>query len=416
MILIIKLIKESAIFAFTSILVNKLRTILTLLGITIGIFSIITVFSIVDAMENQVRTSVESLGDNVIYIQKWPWAMGGEYQWWRYTGRPVPQLHELEHIQRRSVAAEYAAFTAFTTRTVEYMGNSVSNVSVQGVSADYDKVQFFEIEDGRYFSTFESSTGRNVAILGNEVAGQLFQNTDPIGKSVKIFGRRVKVIGVIKKQGEGAVFNSHDRVVILPVNFIANIIDVNHDRYSPMIIVKGHENVSAGELSDELTGIMRSIRRLKPQAEDNFALNEPSIIAQGLESLFKIITMAGWIIGGFAILVGGFGIANIMFVSVRERINIIGIQKALGAKKYFILLQFLFEAVMLSLIGGIVGLIFVFGITALLSALAGMNMLLDIKNIMLGINVSVIIGLIAGFLPAYSASKLDPVVAIRTNR
>jgi len=252
--------------------------------------------------------------------------------------------------------------------------------------------------------------------LGNEIAGSLLQEVDPVGQSVKIFGRRIEVIGVLERQGAGDVFNSHDQVVLLPVNFLRTIIDVNSDRHNPMIAVKGHDNISAGELSDELTGIMRSIRGLKPQAENNFALNEPSIISQGLESLFRVVKLAGWVIGGFSILVGGFGIANIMFVSVRERINIIGIQKSLGAKNYFILLQFLFEAIILSLIGGLVGLVLVFGITALLSAIAGMNMMLNIQNILLGINVSIIIGLISGFLPAYSASKLDPVVAIRTNR
>ncbi len=416
MILLIKLIKESAIFAFTSILVNKLRTILTLLGITVGIFSIITVFSIVDSMENYIRTSVESLGDNVIYVQKWPWAMGEEYQWWRYINRPVPQLEELEQIQRRSLATDAAAFVTHTTRTVEHIGASISNVVIYGVTADYNEVQYFEIEQGRFFSPYESTTGRNVAVLGSEVAGSLFQDTSPLAKSIKIFGRRIEVIGIIKKQGETAMFNSHDRAIVLPVNFAANIFDVNHERYNPMIIVKGQDNVTTSELKDELTGIMRSIRRLKPQEEDNFSLNEANIVSQGLESLFKVVKLAGWIIGGFAILVGGFGIANIMFVSVRERINIIGIQKALGAKNYFILLQFLFEAIILSLIGGIVGLLFVFGVTALLSLLAGMNMMLNLENILLGINVSVIIGLISGFMPAYSASKLDPVVAIRTNR
>ena len=413
MILIIKLIKESAFFAFTSLAANKLRTVLTLLGITIGIFAIISVFTAVDSLERQIRTSVASLGENVVYIEKWPWQFGGDYQWWRYASRPVPRLGELEQVQRRTYSVEASAFMVFTSRTVEYLATNIERVSVIGVSADYDQVRVFDMEDGRFFSALESAGGRNVAVIGYDLAENLFGTIDPIGKNIKVFGRNVQVIGVMQKEGAG-FGNDHDETLILPVNFISQFIDVNSERFSPVIMTKAREGISNEEMIDDLTGVMRSIRQLKPYADDNFALNETSLISQGFDGMFAVITLSGWIIGGFSILVGGFGIANIMFVSVRERTSIIGIQKALGAKNYFILLQFLFEAVLLSIIGGSVGLILVFSGGYLITSALDMNFMLTASNILLGLNVSAIIGLVSGFVPAWTASRLDPVEAIRS--
>jgi putative ABC transport system permease protein len=414
MILFIKLFKESAIFAWGSLISNKLRTLLTLLGITIGIFAIISVFSVVDALEKQIRSSIASLGDNVIYIQKWPWAFGGDYAWWKYMNRPTPRLWEVDEIIRRTQVIEAAAFMASTNRTVEYLNLSIERVGILAVSHDYNRIRNFELEEGRYFSQIESTGGRNVTILGFDIAQNLFENTDPVGKYIRVFGRNLEVIGVFTKEGENTFGNSHDEQVVLPVHFLNSFLDLNSDRYGPTILALARPGITNDQMIDELTGTMRAIRRLKPVVEDNFALNETSLLSQGFDGLFAILKLAGWIIGGFSILVGGFGIANIMFVSVRERTSIIGIQKALGAKRYFILLQFLFEAVLLSLMGGAIGLLLVLTGTWIASQSMDMELALTGANIMLGVNVSVIIGLVAGFIPAWTAAKLDPVEAIRT--
>ena len=292
------------------------------------------------------------------------------------------------------------------------MGNYVENVSVMGVSQDFDKVWSFEIGQGRYFSPIESNSGKNVAILGAEIAENLFQEANPIEKKVKIFGRNVEVIGVMKKKGEDMFGGGNDEAVFLPINYFRTL--VNMDDISTSILVKARPLVSNDELRDELTGIMRSIRKLKPQAEDNFTINETSLINQELDVLFGVIGTVGWIIGGFSLLVGGFGVANIMFVSVKERTSIIGIQKALGAKNYFVLFQFLFEAVFLSLLGGILGLLIVLILVLIISNTTDFHLILTFKNIILGIGVSATIGLIAGIVPAWAASRLDPVEAMRT--
>ncbi len=412
MFLLLRLLRESYLFAFQAITVNKIRTLLSLLGITIGIFCIISVFTIFDSMEISIRKSIASLGSNTLYIDKWPWAMGGDYPWWKYMQRPEGKLEDMKEIQKRSTLSEASAFMVQVNKTVKFQNNYVDNVGVLGVSQDFDQIWVFELSDGRYFSLTESNAGKDVAVIGSDIAKNLYQDLDPIGHKIKIFGRNIEVIGVIKKQGEDLFGNSNDKLVLLPVNYFKTLIDLRDVGTS--IMVKAKPYVSNDELRDELTGIMRSIRKLKPSAEDNFSINETSIISKGFDSLFHVIAMVGWIIGGFSLLVGGFGIANIMFVSVKERTNIIGIQKALGAKNYFILFQFLFEAVFLSVIGGIVGILIVLVFTVILAQGFDFHLTLTAGNIMLGVCVSAIIGIVSGIIPAFSASRLDPVEAMRT--
>lgn len=408
----LKLLRESYLFALHEIAVNKVRTLLSLLGITIGIFSIIAVFTIFDSLESTIRTSINSLGNDVLFVQKWPWAMGGDYPWWKYMNRPEAMPSELKEIQRRSQASVASGYAAGVNQTVKYRERSIDNAPIIMISEDYDKVMPFDIAEGRFISPLEFSNGRAVVVIGSDVAANLLQTTDPIGKKIRIFGMNTEVIGVTKKEGKNMFDNSSDNQLIVPLNFARNHADIRD--LQGMIVVKAKPGVSLDELRDELTGIMRSIRKLKPKAEDNFAINQTDIISKGFDQLFGVIAMVGWVIGGFSLLVGGFGIANIMFVSVKERTRIIGIQKSLGAKKYFIMLQFLFEAVFLSLLGGILGLFIVFILAFTVSHIFDMNLILTAGNILLGISVSAFIGFVSGFIPAWNASRLDPVEAMRS--
>lgn len=412
----LSIIKESIFFAFQSLYSNKLRTFLSLLGITIGIFAIIVVFTIVDSLESNIRGSIESLGENVVFVQKWPWSFGPDYPWWKYMNRPVPKYDELFDIQEKTRAAEAVAFRIGGRRIVKHKSNIIENAIITGCSYEFSKIKSFEISDGRYFTENEVNSGYNVAIIGSKIAEGLFpDNKFPVGSEVKIAGKKAYVIGVFKKEGESMLGGSMDNQVVVPFHFAKLILDVKSENSDPYIAVKARPGVSNAELIDELTGVMRGIRRLKPMAEDDFALNETNLLSKNFDALFEIIGIAGWIIGGFSILVGGFGIANIMFVSVKERTSIIGIQKSLGAKNYFILLQFLCESVFLSLIGGVLGLLLTYLITLAARGNIDMEITLSNSNIILGLTISVLIGIISGFVPAYSASQLDPVEAIRSN-
>jgi putative ABC transport system permease protein len=411
--IIAKLIYESFIFAMNALVMNKVRTLLSLLGITIGIFSIISVFTVFDSLEGAIKDEINSLGSNVLFIQKWPWAMGGDYAWWKYLNRPEPKLKELDELEKRSNTIESSAFMFSVRRDAYYKNNQMEELPVVAVSHDYPNVMTLDLQAGRYFTESESNGGRNIAIIGSDIAENLYQGLDPVGRTIKIFGRKLNVIGVMVKEGESVFGESRDNYVLIPVKYASNVLDVRN--IGSTIIVKGKSQVSNDQMKDELTGIMRSIRKLPPRADDDFAINETDIITKGFDQLFAVIKMVGWIIGAFSLLVGGFGIANIMFVSVKERTTQIGIQKSLGAKRYFILIQFLFEAVFLSIIGGVVGLLLVYGLTFLADSLFSFKLVLTITNISIGIFVSAIIGLLSGFIPAFVASRLDPVEAMRSS-
>ena len=410
----LKLLRESYLFAIHEIVMNKVRTMLSFLGITIGIFSIISVFTIFDSMESSIRDNINSLGNDVLFVQKWPWAMGSDYPWWKYMNRPEASMTDLKEIQRRSQTSQASTYMAGAGGTIKYRDKSIKDANVFMVSDDYDKVMPVDIAEGRFISPVEFNSGKPVVVIGSLIVANLLGTTDEaaIGKKIKIFGLNVEVIGVMKKEGDNIFGNSSDDQLIVPVNFARNHIDMRW--VGGAIIVKAKPGVTLDEMKDELSGVMRSVRKLKPKAEDNFAINQTDIISKNFDQLFGVIALVGWIIGGFSLLVGGFGIANIMFVSVKERTRIIGIQKSLGAKKYFILLQFLFEAVFLSLFGGIIGLIIVYILTIVVSKAFDFGLVLTSQNILLGISVSAFIGFVSGMIPAWSASRLDPVEAMRS--
>jgi putative ABC transport system permease protein len=409
----LRLFKEGIIFAFNSVVVNKLRTFLSLFGITIGIFSIISVFTVLDWMEKSIRESIATLGDNVVYVQKFPWSFDPNLNWWDIIRWPAVSMEDYATIQKKSTKSEAACFVAFQSEQIKYKKNVANDAIVAAGTIEFKDIRSFEVEKGRYFSPFETSSGKNVALLGAEIANRLFERTDPVGKEITIAGFKTTVIGVLKKEGKGGISDSgFDEVTMIPVTFGKSFINFRNRFAETQLMIKAKPGVQVQELSDEVTMVLRAARRLRPNEVTNFSVNKASLLTQGFDAVFAGINIGGWLIGGFAILVGGFGIANIMFVSVRERTNQIGIQKALGAKRFFILQQFLVESVMLSILGGLLGILMIFIGTLFINYLWDLNMHLTMGNAFLAIFISGLIGVVAGYAPAYAAARMNPVDAI----
>lgn len=403
---------ESFRFAWQALKSNLTRTTLSLLGVTIGIFAIVAVFTIVDSLEKSIKDSMSFIGDKVIYVQKFPWLFSDDYPWWKYFQWPEPTYAEYKYLYDNLESASAVAVMDFRGSTTLKNGSNSVQAQIQGVSYEYNLISDIPIGNGRYFMQTESNNARNVAVVGYEIAQSLFPGQEPVGKEFKLAGNKFVVVGVQAKKGESLIdFGGNpDKNCIIPFESFTKLFQSG--RRNGEIVVKGFpEDEGMKEVEAEITGLMRTKRGIKPREESNFSLNRPEAATQAISGLFSVLTLAGWVIGSFSILVGGFGIANIMFVSVKERTNLIGIQKSLGAKNYAILFQFLFEAIMLSLVGGLVGIFLVFLLSFM--SLGALEIIMTPGNIILGLAVSSVIGVLSGIIPAMMAARMDPVIAIR---
>ena len=417
--LFLRLLKESFVFSFNALIANPVRTVLSLLGVTIGIFTIIAVLSTVDSLEKSIKDNLSFLGTDNLRVEKWPWDFNNpSYEWWKFFRRPEPTYREYEFLKDNLVNAE--AVEILTSRegvNVKYSNNSSRIDNLNGVVFENQFFGDWEFIAGRFFTQNETLTGSNAAIIGYKIMEDLFKTPDfAIGKQLKIKGKSYTIIGVTKEQGESfGAGDSFDRQMFIPFNSFKKIFKVGRKGSNAVLRVKGNGDEDPGlvNLEYELRGLIRAKRGIKPIEDDSFAINRPEYLASFVSTIFATISIAGWVIGSFSILVGGFGIANIMFVSVKERVPIIGLQKSLGAKKYFILMQFLFESSFLSIFGGLFGIFFVFLLT--LPDLGTFDLIISLENVILGVTISSVIGILAGLLPALFASNLDPVEAIRSN-
>lgn len=394
---------------------NKLRTFLSLFGITIGIFCIIGVLATVNSLEHNIKNEVNSLGNNTIYIDKWEYTTDDDdYPWWRYVNRPYPKFEEVKQIQERTPSAKYTVYRIATQDNVDYKGSSLSNVNLYGTSEDFENIQALQVPVGRYISPSEFDRGANVVVIGNTVAEMLFGSPEQaLDKEVTIRGKKVLIIGIVKKQGKQMIGGwDFDQSVILPYRFARTII--REDRADPVIMVQGKDHLSSKVLKDELAGTMRALHKLSPTKEDDFALNDINDLTESISSAFVSLNIGGWAIAALSLIVGMFGVANIMFVSVRERTSQIGLKKAIGAKSHIILTEFLLESAFLCIIGGLIGLTLVFILTQVLSGLLNFPVFISTNNMLMAIAICVIVGILAGFIPASQAARMDPVVAIRS--
>lgn len=410
----LRLLKESFGFAINALRTNKLRTLLSLLGVTIGIFSIIAVLAAVDSLDKKIKSELSSLDKNTIYLAKFSFGPS-EVPRWKRDQFPNVTFEEYQNLKSSLPNAENIAFQFRVGReSMKYDSKTVSDINVVPVSHEFIDIQGLEFTLGRFYNNAEANAGKAVVVIGDEIANSLFDQMDPIGKQVRLYGQKFTVIGVLKKQGQGLFGDSNDTSIFIPVNFIRNKYGDNNDFMIPFILIKPVKGVDMPEFKADLSQKLRTMRGVKTGDIDNFFINVLSGFTDLLDGFITNMNIGGWIIAGFSLLVGGFGIANIMFVSVKERTNLIGIQKSLGAKNKFILFQFLFEAVILCVIGGLIGLFLVWIIAIVLTKALDFEFVLSFANIVLGTTLAAVIGLISGILPAISASKLDPVEAIRS--
>ncbi len=409
----INILASSFRLTMQELMVNKLRTALSLIGIAFGIFCIIGVLATVNSLEANIQNQVKSLGSNTIYIDKWDYNGGPDYPWWKFINRPVPKFEEVAAIKERSQLAKNVAFVINTNTNVEYKDYALQGVNIFGVSEEENDIQPVTMVYGRFISGAEFAYGSPVTIIGYTNAENLF--LDPalaIGKEVKIKGVKATIIGVIKKMGTSMIGWDYDQSFISPYRFARGIFKEQNSR--PKIIVNGKLNVSSSALADELEGVMRSVRKLSPKQSDNFTVNQISGFADKISSFFGSVNLGGWAIGILSLIVGAFGIANIMFVTVKERTAMIGLKKAVGAKKRSILSEFLLESATICLMGGLMGLILVYLLTIVLTSMFNFPVFISAGILTLAVSICIIIGILAGIIPAYSASRLDPVVAIRS--
>lgn len=411
-----KLIYESIVQAFQQLSANKLRSFLSLTGISIGIICIISVLSAVDSLKENVNASFEKLGNDVLYIDKMPWNEDPSQNWWKYQKRPQPDIEDLEIIKKNSKLSSQASFSVFIPgKTIKFGSNSVEGAYMAGVTEDYTDIFNLEFDKGRFMTPFEAANGSNKVVLGYVLAENLFGSIDPIGKEVKIKGLDFQVIGVLKKEGATLInIFQFDEAALVSFNTAKKLINVR-SKYSwgTSLNVKAMAGVNLDDLKDEITGILRSARKIKPREAENFAVNQLSMFTNLLEPIFSTMNVVGIFIGGFSILVGMFSVANIMFVSVKERTAIIGIKKALGARPIIILLEFLIESIVLCLVGAIIGLLIVFGLLKIATAVFHYDIYLSWGNVLIAMILSLVIGVLSGLIPAWQAARLDPVEAMR---
>lgn len=394
---------------------HKIRTLLSLSGVTIGIFCIISVLAAVNSMEYAIQKDIKALGTNTVYIDKWEYADGGnDYPWWKYVKRPDPSYEEMLMLKKKVPGAANIAFNINTNSTLEVGDNSISGVNYYGITEDFANIQPIEVQIGRYLQQADYDYGANVIVMGYEVAINLFGNAEKaVGQLVKMKeGKRGLVVGLIKKQGKSIVGGwEYDNSILMPLGFMKQM--VREKNSSPIIMVQGKETVPMEQLKDELAGAMRSVRKLKPTQENDFSLNDIDAFSSAVSDVFSSINIGGWAIAALSLIVGMFGVANIMFVTVRERTPQIGLKKAIGAKSVTILTEFLLESAFLCIMGGLLGVFMVF-VLSLISTAMGFTLFIAPGILLLAISICIVVGVLAGIIPASIAAKMNPVEAIRS--
>ncbi len=392
---------------------NRLRNLLSVISISFGIFVIISILSVISSLQVAIRNELRALGDKVLYVQKWPSDLGPDGPWWKMIGRPEARLSEMKLLEKKLPYIRNIAclmYLSFSIRTEESV---LKNVKYYGITEKYNMIQDIQLIEGRFLLQQEFDDASNTIVMGYNVAELLFGKAESaLNKEVYVKGNhRARVIGVIRKQGETLLGGlDYDNCILLGYDFMRKLI---WEKYGvPVIMVQAEENMSVSMLKEEVRGCMRSIRQLKPSQEDNFAVNDIESYSIQLEGSFNSVKTGAWAISALALFIGMFNIANVMYAIVYERIREIGLKKAIGAKRSAILSEFLVESVLLSLLGGLLGLVLVVPLAWALSYVLKFFVFVPPHLALLSAGLSITVGLLAGFLPAWRAASMNPVEAI----
>lgn len=409
----LNILRNSLKLTFQELKVNKLRTALSLTGVAFGIFCIIGVLTTVNSFEINLQNQIKSLGSNTIYVDRWDYSGGPDKPMWKYRARPVMTYEEVPLIKERAQLLDEVCFLVRAAGNISYADNMIQNVSVYGIIKSQMNIQPIHFEVGRYISDAEFNSGSPVGLIGYDNAEKLFgEATRALGKQFDLKGRKITIVGVIKKEGKNFIGWDFDNCIMVPYKLCEQIIDVKNA--NPVIIAKGKDGIATAAVMDELEGTMRQIRRLSPVQEDNFTLNSVEAFSKAITDLFSTVDLVGALIGVISLIVGMFGIANIMFVTVKERTSIIGLKKAIGAKRRSILFEFLIEAAILCLMGGAFGLFFVYILSLVLSGPLNFPIFISMPLLIATVIICLVVGILAGIFPASRAAKMDAVAAIRS--
>ena len=379
----------------------------------IGIFMITAVFTVSDSLEENIKGIFSSIRSDVLFVEKMPWTFSQDYPWWKYGLRQDPTLEDAEILSERLPSARSVAFQTGNLTTLKRGSSSYGGARLGAVTLNYFDAIELNIEDGRFFTEREMQAAVPVAILGRDVVNRLFPGEDPISKSLTVEGRKVKVVGILAQEGTSLVGEGTDDLALIPVTFGRQL--MNFRGLKTSILIRAREGVELETLKGEVIAAYRPLRRLHPRDESDFAVNEVEMLTAFIDKIFGQLETGVWFIGVFAILIGCFSVANIMFVSVKERTPLIGVQKALGAKSAFVLAQFLIEAVALCIMGALLALITLAILVLLVnSALSeGLSLVFGLNRFLLGLGIAVLSGVVSGLAPAMQAARMDPVEAIR---
>lgn len=400
---------EGSKIAISAIWTNKTRAILTTTCIVIGIVSVTAMNTISDGIDRSFEDSMDMLGRNVVYVEKWPWGFGGEYKWWEYRNRREMRLSYVEDIQQLAPSASNVSASASRRTAIKYEDRMAENVTLSGVTQSHFRTAGLDIDDGRAFSEGEVDRAARVVVLGASVVDVLFPNNeDPLEKTVRINGQRFRVIGVLEKRGNFLGLEDTDNQMIVPITAYGTLYSL---RYGVQIAVQFPNEQAMNDGEYEVIGAMRQIRQLDPLEENDFSINKAALFEQEFQGMKVAIYGIGIFLTGLALFVGGIGVMNIMFVSVKERTKEIGIRKAVGAKSWEILLQFLMEAIVICLVGGVIGVLLSIGVTELINQffVAYMNWLTVLNAII----ICAFVGILFGYIPSRRAAKSDPIESLR---